>query len=51
MSEEQKDLFYNIIKDAYKQGVESDKVTVASLLEEMTQKLEILIDKRNLTDK
>lgn len=46
MSEEQKDLFYNIIKDAYKHGVESEKVTVASLLEEITEKLELLIDKR-----
>lgn len=46
MSEEQKNIFYSIIKDAYKHGVESEKVTVASLLEEITEKLELLIVKR-----
>jgi hypothetical protein len=46
MSEEQKNIFYSIIKDAYKQGVESEKVTVASLLEEITEKLGILIVKK-----
>jgi hypothetical protein len=51
MSEEQKNLFYSIIKDAYKHGLESEKVTVASLLEEITGKLELIIDKRELADK
>jgi hypothetical protein len=46
MSEEQKNIFYSIIKDAYKQGIESEKITVASLLEEITEKLEILIVKK-----
>lgn len=46
MSEEQKKKFYNMIKDAYEQGVESEKVTLASLLEEITEKLEGILVKR-----
>jgi hypothetical protein len=46
MSDEQKKLFYNIIKDAYEQGVESEKVTIASLLEDITEKLQLLLVKR-----
>ncbi|MHC0037891.1 hypothetical protein [Pseudoneobacillus sp. C159] len=45
MSEEQKKMFYTIIKDAYEQGKQSDQVTIASLLEEITQKLEVLLIK------
>jgi hypothetical protein len=46
MSEEQKRIFYNVIKDAYEQGKESEQITIASLLEEITQKLEPIIVKK-----
>jgi hypothetical protein len=46
MSEEQKKLFYNVLKDAYQQGVESEKITLSALLKEITEKLESIVVKR-----
>jgi hypothetical protein len=46
MSEEQKKLFYTILKDAYEQGVESEKITLSALLKDITEKLELIVVKR-----